>query len=65
MRGTDTTQTHTHTNTCMYAQTHTNTPMHAHVHFPQVLQAGVDTTGYVTNWLLINLAQHPEKQVGI
>eukprot|EP01062_Namystynia_karyoxenos_P009084 TRINITY_DN13203_c0_g1_i1.p2 TRINITY_DN13203_c0_g1~~TRINITY_DN13203_c0_g1_i1.p2 ORF type:complete len:492 (+),score=133.12 TRINITY_DN13203_c0_g1_i1:91-1566(+) len=28
----------------------------------QLLAAGVDTTGYVLNWLLLNLAQHPEVQ---
>lgn len=27
-----------------------------------LLQAGVDTTGYLTNWLLLNLAMNPEKQ---
>ena len=27
-----------------------------------VLQAGVDTTGYVFSWLVLNLAQHPDKQ---
>eukprot|EP00931_Biecheleriopsis_adriatica_P077021 TRINITY_DN50664_c0_g1_i1.p1 TRINITY_DN50664_c0_g1~~TRINITY_DN50664_c0_g1_i1.p1 ORF type:complete len:499 (-),score=79.17 TRINITY_DN50664_c0_g1_i1:13-1509(-) len=27
-----------------------------------LLMAGVDTTSYVTAWLLLNLAQHPEKQ---